>query len=372
MGLFDLLAGLGPDALAEKRKQAMQAKVDSAGNFLSSLLAPTTGTFTEGLSRALPITGEAWAANDAGNAASEGNYGQAALMGGLGLLPFGSLMAKPIGKSIANIVRREAPQAEAMRLAQQRAALPIEQNGLGLGADNTAMQRASAMFGLTRENAAENANKVGNLTFSAIPNSDFKGSLLHQSPTYNNKKGSAYRLSKGDDQNYMRQADHWGDFGTNVIEGSPEAKALSQISSIENDDPFGRIGKALNNWQLTGGYGDINSAKIEDAYQKYSASKLLTKDGVGDQKLFDAWWNLRKKAGRETGSIPVDSLVGKLPEKTYQSVTEDGARFSAPLISTPDNVLRSRFAAFDPWRRNALIAASMGVAAPDLLAAENR
>jgi len=32
--------------------------------------------------------------------------------------------------------------------------------------------------------------------------------------------------------------------------------------------------------------------------------------------------------------------------------------------------LRSQFAAFDPWRRTAAIAASMGVAAPDLLAQE--
>ena len=37
------------------------------------------------------------------------------------------------------------PQEEAMRLAQQRAALPVEQYGLGLPADNTAQQRAAAM-----------------------------------------------------------------------------------------------------------------------------------------------------------------------------------------------------------------------------------
>ena len=37
----------------------------------------------------------------------------------------------------------------------------------------------------------------------------------------------------------------------------------------------------------------------------------------------------------------------------------------------PDN-FRSRFAAFDPWRRNSALAASLGVAAPDLLAQENR
>lgn len=93
MGLLDFLSSLGPDELAAKRKAMMQSKLDAAGNAAQGLLAPTTGTFTEGLTRALPLTGEAWTANDAGNAAKEGNYGQAAAMGLLGLLPLGGMMA---------------------------------------------------------------------------------------------------------------------------------------------------------------------------------------------------------------------------------------------------------------------------------------
>ena len=93
MGLLDFLSSLGPDELAAKRKAMMQAKLDAAGNAAQGLLAPTTGTFTEGLTRALPLTGEAWTANDAGNAAKAGNYGQAAAMGLLGLLPMGGMMA---------------------------------------------------------------------------------------------------------------------------------------------------------------------------------------------------------------------------------------------------------------------------------------
>ena len=38
-----------------------------------------------------------------------------------------------------------APQDEALALAQQRAALPVEQGGLGLGPANTAAERAAAM-----------------------------------------------------------------------------------------------------------------------------------------------------------------------------------------------------------------------------------
>ena len=40
------------------------------------------------------------------------------------------------------------------------------------------------------------------------------------------------------------------------------------------------------------------------------------------------------------------------------------------IVKDPENI-RSRFAAFDPFRRSAAIAATMGVAAPDLLAAED-
>jgi len=41
--------------------------------------------------------------------------------------------------------RSPYPQQEALRLAQERAALPVEQGGLGLPKDNTAMDRAKAM-----------------------------------------------------------------------------------------------------------------------------------------------------------------------------------------------------------------------------------
>jgi hypothetical protein len=43
------------------------------------------------------------------------------------------------------------PQEEAMRLAQQRAALPVEQGGLGLNAKNTALERAKAMGFRTKD-----------------------------------------------------------------------------------------------------------------------------------------------------------------------------------------------------------------------------
>jgi hypothetical protein len=40
------------------------------------------------------------------------------------------------------------------------------------------------------------------------------------------------------------------------------------------------------------------------------------------------------------------------------------------MVLNPTENVRSRFAAFDPWRKDAATAAAFGVAAPDLLAKE--
>jgi hypothetical protein len=72
---------------------------------------------------------------------SKGNYGSAAL-NALGLLPF----VPSMGASIKNVGKSAKTEFElAHDLAQQRAALPIAKGGLGLPANNTAMDRAKAM-----------------------------------------------------------------------------------------------------------------------------------------------------------------------------------------------------------------------------------
>jgi hypothetical protein len=59
--------------------------------------APTTRTWGEAGSRMLPLSGEAWAMDDARKAWDEGNYGTAALNAGLGLLPLGGTAAGVMG-----------------------------------------------------------------------------------------------------------------------------------------------------------------------------------------------------------------------------------------------------------------------------------
>jgi len=116
MGLLDILQDRAnpnrekqnkamDDAIAWLMSEATQTASD-VGQTAKGLLAPTTGTLTEGLTRALPLTGEAWTANDAGNEAKQGNYEQAALIGAMGLLPMGGLMAASLRNGAKSVPSR--------------------------------------------------------------------------------------------------------------------------------------------------------------------------------------------------------------------------------------------------------------------------
>lgn len=165
---------------------------------------------------------------------------------------------------------RKAPQEDALRLAQQRAALPPAKGGLGLPAGNTAEQRAMAM-GFNTD--AYHATDADIIKF----NSD--------------KLGTNTSHNTGGNQEAVESAmlGHW-----------------FSDRDLTNKDPRGYV------------FGDV--------------------------------------------SYPVKlSKPKKINDKEFGSTSY--------IVKNPDNI-RSRFAAFDPFRRNAAIAAAMGVAAPDLLAAE--
>lgn len=133
MGLLEFIDNPRPDPLRDKRRKAalavLQGWKDDAGRSISDfgdsargLLAPTTGTAIEGFTRAFPVTGEAWAVNDAGNELAKGNYGQAALGAGIGLLPFGGLLLgsmKNAGKeTLEQITRTVATPKEVKQAAK--------------------------------------------------------------------------------------------------------------------------------------------------------------------------------------------------------------------------------------------------------------
>ena len=94
----------------------------------------------------IPVAGDAISGVMAAYDAAKGDYPSAA-MNALGVLPFVTAgTVKGVGKAADALSGKKLTEFEQRHLiAQQNAALPVEQGGLGLPVDNTAMDRAGAM-----------------------------------------------------------------------------------------------------------------------------------------------------------------------------------------------------------------------------------
>jgi len=196
----------------------------------------------------------------------------------------------------------QAPQQAALDLAQQRAALPVEQGGLGLLGGNTAEQRAKAM--------------------------GFIDDFAHGSPQSNITKLTASKTG----------AEGPGIYATSYF---PESGAYAGKESGATVYPL--------------------KVKTDTAYQSGGENpymKLIVND---DEQLL----NRLQRMGKES--------IIKEQQPTPEWLKAVGVMDSPVrdhFVSMNPDLFRSRFAAFDPFRRSAAVAATMGAAAPDLLAAQ--
>jgi hypothetical protein len=248
---------------------------------------------------AIPLAGPA-----AKGAVALGKYAAPQIAQGLENYAFRTGMALPMverqaGRTFA------APQDEALRLAQERAALPVERGGLGLSKNNTAEQRAAAMgaeFGW-----AHGSNEPNITTFK---------------PSKTGAQGP-------------------GIYATNYL---PETNMYSSLKD-----------KGGTSYPLAVFRNEALISKLNNPYDELKVN--------ADDELISELFKQNKSAIITTQEPTPDWLlkqgVAKYPERQHY------------VSINPDN-FRSRFAAFDPFRRNAAIAAAMGVAAPDLLAKEKK
>jgi hypothetical protein len=199
-----------------------------------------------------------------------------------------------------------APQDEALRLAQQRAALPVKQGGLGLPADNTPAQRAAAM--------------------------GFDTDVYHGTTNDFNKFAGRHPTYAAEEP---RIADIYANATTRHM-------SLNRpINAGPNIMPLKLGGKEFSVSDLGEGGGGWYSDNLAEALgipRARGAVNELPNYGIDRLKVTD---------------------MGDLGGVQTQHMIPSGS----------DNI-RSRFAAFDPWRRNSALAAALGVAAPDLLAEE--
>ena len=222
------------------------------------------------------------------------------------------------------------PQQAALDLAQQRAALPAEQGGLGLPVGNTAEQRAAAQYGKDMVHFSRAGGDYTTLDSGKFAIAPFDAVGTHVGTPqaamerYQNTVG--YKVNN---PNYAND----------------ELKGVTYPVTILGDRPL------MNQNGMPFGEDDLNAFLRQQGGHNWS-------DIQGGKMTYqDMNAKLRKKLFEEQGytSIPY-----------YNEVEGKG---SISYIVPPDNI-RSRFAAYDPFRRNAAIAAAMGVAAPDLLAAQ--
>ena len=149
------------------------------------------------------------------------------------------------------------------------------------------------------------------------------------------------------------------------------------------------LGKAMIERPLnTGNVEEVQSTVIPALKEAFAKDRTRTSASNSDQWAKNSRWTPKEWVNQleadVTGghnsyvwtSIP-DKVTEQLKKLGYQGIIDTGGKGGGAQeghqVVIPFNPydIRSRFAAFDPWRRNAAIAALTGTAAPDLMAGEN-
>jgi hypothetical protein len=269
------------------------------------------------------------------------------------------------------------PQEQTLKLAQERAALPVSEGGLGLPKDNTPEMRAQAMgfdqpvyrgyqFGTGR-------NK--NTFYTDNPK------IASQ---YAEKSGNAqYEIKSGGDRylfdTYQEaKSAQKNDVGGRITKLKNEPTVQANLLRMEN--PLVVDAKEKNwNW-ITDPFKPVENQKaLEEQLANVTKDKVINGRPytVEEQKqdiLRDNYFQVFTDTNRlveEAKKKGYSNAVIKNVYDTALPIEGDKKNYLSDVYVSmnPENE-RSRFAAFDPFRKNVATATAMGVALPDLLAAE--
>jgi hypothetical protein len=332
--------------------------------------------------------------------------------------------AGKVAKGLANIGNRlmaDAPQAEAMKLAQERAALPPANGGLGLPKNNTPQQRAAAM-GFDRDTYHGSFRDIKKLDPSVGSTESHAGKGIYSTDLAEDASqnyasiygpdpfGRVERGLEARDKDYRKIHGRMRDGALTprqqeiILQNTIGADNLGVVyplkvrsdKSIHLDAPESnpvRIGPFEHYDEAADVYVDTpHTAKFNEALDEFrelggDANPVYEAvQDYGDAIPARDVFNAVKKTGNESGLY--DPFTGDIVSggvaagdfvkhfgideirHTPQFRNRELNIANEHIISmNPDNV-RSRFAAFDPFRKSAATAAAMGVAAPDLLAKE--
>lgn len=214
-------------------------------------------------------------------------------------------------------LKTPAPQEEALRLAQQRAALPVSEGGLGLPPNNTPMDRARAM---------------------GFKESGYTGT---------NRDFQSYDVSKA--------------------AGSGSGSREGPLGAWLTDDP--RVAQSFAEWSSRGQGGDVIYPLMIRGNRPYEPSSYLEIKEILDANTKFVRPPYRMMQDKIDYEAAKEALESKGDYVALRNTMTDAIDRPITQYLIPDTSrIRSRFAAFDPFRLTPAIAATMGVAAPDLLA----
>ena len=198
-------------------------------------------------------------------------------------------------KSPSGATEFQAPQTEALKVAQSNAALPVEQGGLGLPANNTPMDRAKAM----EWDVGTDYIHVGNEPINAINNTGrFPG-----------------------------------------------------IFSLQNDSAE-NYGKISSPFMLRG------KVAIDDDLQNYTLKDLKYATGsTGKKAKEELNYAIRDEIPPDSEDIAeaverMQNIRMRLAKSMGHPAVKMADEFSNTVALLPGSSVRSRFAAFDPMRRD--------------------
>jgi len=273
---------------------------------------------------------------------------------------------------LEDLPTKSAPRQEALDTAQRNAALPIEEGGLGLPKDNTPEMRAAAMGVATDAYHGSKQDITGlfkagyddNLAF-ATQDPEFASKWIGKGKL-NQRIGAEDEIKAAEDLYRQNKYKNTNNELLEKLQGEEFNAAYDKMSAAaraENEREFGTRGNA------TGLFDTVYPVKIQanktfnpetdmDVLSEYFAANDIP------PKLQDLF------ASGNYMMYETKPVVNYLKSKGYDSMRlreSTGDNYPTIAVFNPETV-RSRFAAFDPFRRDAETALQRGVAPPDLLA----
>ena len=256
----------------------------------------------------------------------------------------------PGGEDLLTILKRNGgllgpyPQEQALRLAQKNAAKPISEGGLGLPPDNTAMDRAKAMGFDTPIYHATSAD-FGEFVPSSLRGASYFASSPERAMR-GAKAGAADRLGAGQPDRVMPLLAR-----SQEVEGLtiskpqrewfnslPQEATESQVESLMNKAPKdGYWFMWYDEIQLPS--GEFKYIKKQEPFVSYEQAVKTNKD------IYGRGFSDYSDASSERFASEMAKNQGR---GAYLQNDESGL---AMAVVDP-SIVRSRFAAFDPARRN--------------------